>query len=161
METFSVLLAICAENTSITGEFLSQRPVTQSFDVFFHLCLNKWLSKQSWGWWFETPSRSLWRHCNDYFLFLIVFDRLTCIYTYGEQSCYRAVTDRMMVASFMQYPHQMHKNYDLKYYNASCSSNADKYLTRVEYRCNETKLYDTLFTKDRLPFRLHSHTSSR
>ena len=28
--------------------------------------LNKWLSKQSWGWWFETPSRSLWRHCNGY-----------------------------------------------------------------------------------------------
>ena len=22
------------------------------------------LSKQSWGWWFETPSFSLWRHCN-------------------------------------------------------------------------------------------------
>ena len=28
------------------------------------LCLNKRLSKQSWGWWFETPSRSLWRHRN-------------------------------------------------------------------------------------------------
>ena len=26
--------------------------------------LNKRLSKQSWGWWFEVPSRSLWRHCN-------------------------------------------------------------------------------------------------
>ena len=26
--------------------------------------LNKRLSKQSWGWWFETPSRSFWRHCN-------------------------------------------------------------------------------------------------
>ena len=26
--------------------------------------LNKRLSKKSWGWWFETPSRSLWRHCN-------------------------------------------------------------------------------------------------
>ena len=26
--------------------------------------LNKPLSKQSWGWWFETPSRSLWRHRN-------------------------------------------------------------------------------------------------
>ena len=39
-------------------------PVTRSFDVFCDLCLNKWLSKQSWGWWFETPSRSLWRHCN-------------------------------------------------------------------------------------------------
>ena len=25
--------------------------------------LNKQLSKQSWGWWFETQSRSLWRHC--------------------------------------------------------------------------------------------------
>ena len=22
-------------------------------------------SKQSLGWWFETPSRPLWRHCND------------------------------------------------------------------------------------------------
>ena len=28
--------------------------------------LNKRLSKQSWGWWFETPSRSLWRHCSDF-----------------------------------------------------------------------------------------------
>ena len=41
-----------------------QRPVTRSFDVFFDLCLDKRLSKKSWGWWFETPSRSLWRHCN-------------------------------------------------------------------------------------------------
>ena len=27
--------------------------------------LNKRLSRQSWGWWFETPSRSLWRHYNE------------------------------------------------------------------------------------------------
>ena len=27
-----------------------------AFDVFFDLCLNKWLSKQSTGRWFETPS---------------------------------------------------------------------------------------------------------
>ena len=40
-------------------------PVTQSFDVFFDLCMNKRLNKQSWSWWFETPSRQLWRHCND------------------------------------------------------------------------------------------------
>ena len=26
--------------------------------------LNKRSSKQSWGWWFEAPSRSLWCHCN-------------------------------------------------------------------------------------------------
>ena len=48
----------------LCGEFTGQRPVTRSFDVFFDLRLNKRLNKQSWGWWFETPSRSLWRHCN-------------------------------------------------------------------------------------------------
>ena len=64
METFSALLAICAGNSPVTGEFSTQRPVTQSFDDFFDLCLNKRLSKQSWGWWSETPSYSLWRHCN-------------------------------------------------------------------------------------------------
>ena len=32
--------------------------------VFFHLCMNRLLSKQSWGRWFETSPRSLWRHCN-------------------------------------------------------------------------------------------------
>ena len=42
-----------------------QKPVTWSFDVFFDLRLNKRLSKQSWGWWFGTPSCPLWRHCND------------------------------------------------------------------------------------------------
>ena len=52
----------------LCGEFNSQRPVTRSFDAFFDLRLNKRLSKQSWGWWFETPSYSLWRHCNDYWL---------------------------------------------------------------------------------------------
>ena len=51
METFSALLA-------------AQRPLTRSFDVFFDLRLNKRLSKQCWGWWFETPSRPLWCHCN-------------------------------------------------------------------------------------------------
>ena len=65
MEAFSALLAICAGNSPITGEFPTQRPVARSFDGFFDLCLNKWLSKQSWGWWFETLSCALWRHCND------------------------------------------------------------------------------------------------
>ena len=65
METFSALLAICAGNSPVTGEFPTQRPVTRSFDVYFDLRPNKWLSEQSWGWWFETPSCSLWRHRND------------------------------------------------------------------------------------------------
>ena len=60
METFSALLAICA----VTGEFPSQRPVTRRFDVSFDLRPNERLSKQSWGWWVETPSRPLWRHNN-------------------------------------------------------------------------------------------------
>ena len=64
LETFSALLAICAENSPLPGEFPAQRPVTRSFDVFFDPRLNKRLSKQSWGWWFETPSRPLWRHRN-------------------------------------------------------------------------------------------------
>ena len=62
--TFSGLLAFCAGNSPVTGEFPSQRPVTRSFDVFFDLCLNKRLSKQSRDWWFEMPSGSLWRNCN-------------------------------------------------------------------------------------------------
>ena len=64
METFSVLVALCAGNPPGPGEFPTQRPVTQNFDVFFDLCLNKRLNKQSWGWWFESPSCSLWHHYN-------------------------------------------------------------------------------------------------
>ena len=56
---------LCGEFTG-PGEFPAQRPVTRSFGVFFHLRLNKRLSKQPWGWWFETAGRSLWRHRNDY-----------------------------------------------------------------------------------------------
>ena len=64
MTSFSSSLALCAGNSPVTGGFPSQRPVTQSFDVFFDLHLNKQLSKQSKRWWFETLKRSLWRHCN-------------------------------------------------------------------------------------------------
>ena len=57
-------MALCAGNSPVTGKFPVQRPVTRSFDVSFDLRLNKPLGKQSWGFWFETPSRSLWRHCD-------------------------------------------------------------------------------------------------
>ena len=60
---FRVTGPLCGEFTG-HDEFLAQRPLTRSFDVFIDLCLNKQLSKQSWGWWFETPSRSLRHHCN-------------------------------------------------------------------------------------------------
>ena len=60
---FRVTDPLCGEFTG-PGEFPKQRPVTWSVNVSFDLRLNKRLSKQPWGWWFETPSWSLWRHCN-------------------------------------------------------------------------------------------------
>ena len=66
METFSALLALCVWKSPVTGEFPSQRPVTWGYNIFFDLRLNKRLSKESGRRWFETPSRSLWRHYNDF-----------------------------------------------------------------------------------------------
>ena len=61
----------------VTGS-LWQRPVTRNFDygfvffdLFFDLRLSKRLSKPSRRRWFETASRSLWRHCN-------VFGAIVC-----------------------------------------------------------------------------------
>ena len=57
----------------VLGEFTGHRwiPLTKASDhglwFFFDLSLNKLLSKQLWGWWFETPWHSLWRHCNGVF----------------------------------------------------------------------------------------------
>ena len=61
---FRVTGPLCREFTG-PGEFPAQRPVTRSFGVFFDLRLNKRLSKQSRGWWFEPPPWSLWRQCNE------------------------------------------------------------------------------------------------
>ena len=55
----------------LCGEFTGPRwiphakPVTRSFGVFFDLLLNKRLSKQWWGWWFETLSRPLCHYRNE------------------------------------------------------------------------------------------------
>ena len=94
METFSMLLAICAGNSPVTGEFPTQRPVTRSFDVFFDLRLNKRLSKQSWGWFFETLSCPFWRHCNGKFDPWISMT-FPCLSIHKEvliQACSRRVT---------------------------------------------------------------------
>ena len=66
----------CREFTG-PGEFPSQRPVTRSVDVFFDLRLNKRLSKQPWGWWFETPSWSLWRQCNELEMHMLIHGVIT------------------------------------------------------------------------------------
>ena len=64
VETFSALLAFCEGNPPLNDGFPPQRPVTRSFDIFFDVRLNKRLIKQTRCRWFETPWRSLWRHCN-------------------------------------------------------------------------------------------------
>ena len=46
IETFSALLAICAGNLPVIGEFLAQMSVTRNFEVFFDLRLYKHLTKQ-------------------------------------------------------------------------------------------------------------------
>ena len=99
MEAFSMLLAICAGNSPVPGEFPSQRPVTRSFDVFFELRLNKRLSKQLWGWWIETQSLPLWRQCTDY------AKLLTSLNTYDERS--RGVSKCWLVIFCIYFPQCM------------------------------------------------------
>ena len=99
METFSALLALCVGTSPVTGELSVQRPVTRSFDVFFDLRLNKRLSKQSWGCWFETPSRSSWRHRN------VTSASITL-------SIYN---DRLNVTDFRQYFLQVNNNVNLQW----------------------------------------------
>ena len=72
IETFSALLALWAGNSTVTGELPAQSPVARSFDIFFDLRLNKQLSKQSWGWWFETSSLPLLCHSD-------VLSNLNCL----------------------------------------------------------------------------------
>ena len=60
---FRVTGPLCGEFTG-PGEFPIQMPVMRSFDVFLS-ATEETLSKQPWGWWFKTPSWSLWRQCNE------------------------------------------------------------------------------------------------
>ena len=84
METCSALLTLCEGNPSVTGRFLSQRP--GCFGVFFDVCLNKRLSKQSRRRWFESP----WRICVNkgwvWALNMLKFHILECKYVRIE-SC--------------------------------------------------------------------------
>ena len=65
MEPFSTLLALSAGNSPVPVNSPHKGQWRGTFDVFSDLRLNKQLSKQPWGWWFETPMWSLWRQCND------------------------------------------------------------------------------------------------
>ena len=60
--TFSALLAICAGNSPVPGEFPPQMASNVELWCFFDLRPNTRLSKHWWGWWFEQLSSPLWRH---------------------------------------------------------------------------------------------------
>ena len=50
METFSALLALCARNSPITGEFPAQRAVTRSFDIsLIFAWINDWVNNREVG----------------------------------------------------------------------------------------------------------------
>ena len=72
METFSALLALCGGNPPVTGGYPPQKPVAPSFDIFFHLRLNKRLSKQS-------RRQCLRRHCAHYDVTVMEFGHLTTL----------------------------------------------------------------------------------
>ena len=90
----------------------TQRPVTRSFDVFFDLCLNKRLSKQSWGWWFETLTSPLWRHRNgnptwNWALLGIVIFKV-CIFCMNNMETYtRWISVRVQYYSVSMLPNNM------------------------------------------------------
>ena len=65
METFSMLLALCAGNSPVTGEFPSQRPVTWSFDVYFDLRINGWVNNH------ETGN---WRHPHNHYDVTVMYE---------------------------------------------------------------------------------------
>ena len=88
---FRVTGPLCGEFTG-PGEFPAQRPMTRSFDVFFDLRLNKRLSKQPWGWWFETPAWSLWRHRNAFYTMYTVNISLLMTYHHKKPCHQRSCT---------------------------------------------------------------------
>ena len=104
METFSALLALCARNSPVTGDFPSQLSVKRNFDVFFDQRLNNGLSKQSIFWWFETPLSSLcrnslchmlnfacWLSCNHVRYSIMDIKRKDMIYSHKNESRFRLI----------------------------------------------------------------------
>ena len=77
METFSASLALCAANS----------PASDA-ELWCFLRLNKRLSKHWWGWWFETPSGPLWRHCNENMSYICMLWH-GAYFSHGAQQCVR------------------------------------------------------------------------
>ena len=125
---FRVTGHLCGE---FTGEFPTQSPVTRSFDVFFDLRPNKQLSKQSWGWWFETPSRPLWRHCNDMLLLMHIW-RMYTVRAFCLYFCYQSVLPMPFRVNSLT--SEAMRSYDCRFLWFHCTrdvilKNMDKWIT--------------------------------
>ena len=69
----------------------SQWPVTGALMFPLIYALIKRLREQSWGWWFETSSRSLWRHCNENQITFKVYNQQSNSASTNRTSCRRAL----------------------------------------------------------------------
>ena len=76
---------LCGEFTGLRWIPRTKASDAELYDVFFDMRLNKRLSKQSWGWWFERLSRPLWRHCNgsSYFSLHLIYAQMRTTSTEG------------------------------------------------------------------------------
>ena len=68
---FRVTGPLCGEFTGLRWIPLTMASYAELW-CFLSYVLNKRLCKQSWGWWFETPSRSFWRPCDEFMLWCII-----------------------------------------------------------------------------------------
>ena len=91
------------------SEFHTQRPVARSFHVFFDLRLNKRLSKQSWGWWFEMPQHQLWRHCNAFHILSCLGKNAPISIFFQHAYCY--------ILSLRNKCHKSHFEFAWKFYH--------------------------------------------
>ena len=80
METFSALLAICAGNSPVPGEFPAQRPVTRNFHVSL-ICawINRWVNNREAG--------DLIRYCAHYDVIVMFYARPVLIFGYCHRQC--------------------------------------------------------------------------
>ena len=69
MEGFSALLAVCAGDSPVTGEFPSQGPVARSLDVFIDG--HSYIMYQGQTCWCSAFARSWWRHQMEIFSALL------------------------------------------------------------------------------------------
>ena len=89
----------------LCGEFIGRTKASEEelWCFLWSAPEKKRLSKQSWGWWFETPLRPLWLHCSrlsDFGLSWNIWESYGAIHFMSQRFCttgkYSAVVERLM-----------------------------------------------------------------